>query len=118
MFYQTLQPDHEKRPIWVLPDCSILLEAYHPTYRIATEFLIAIAEAQMRPTLIHEFKINESSLISAISLKYTTDKILTILDKLSKNVIPPDVEKFIKDKTKHYGKAKIDRKSTRLNSSH
>lgn len=83
----------------------VLLEAFHPAYRIATEFLIAIAEARMRPALIHEFEINSSSLYSAISLQYTTDKILTILEKLSKNKIPDQVRTFIMNHTAHYGKA-------------
>lgn len=84
----------------------ILLEAYSPSYRIATEFLIAIAEARMRPALIHEFEINSSSLYSAISLQYTTDAILSLLEKLSKNKLPDDVINFIKKNTVHYGKAK------------
>jgi len=84
----------------------ILLEAYSPSYRIATEFLIAIAEARMRPALIHEFEINSSSLYSAISLQYTTDAILSLLEKLSKNKVPEDVKNFIKNHTVHYGKAK------------
>jgi len=100
-----LKPDHERRPLWVLPDNMILLEAFSPAYRIATEFLIAIAEARMRPALIHEFEINSSSLYSAISLQYKTDDILTILEKLSKNKIPDQVKNFIKDHTVHYGKA-------------
>ena len=83
----------------------ILLEAFHPAYRIATEFLIAIAEARMRPALIHEFEINASSLYSAISLQYTTDKILDMLEKLSKNKLSEDVKTFIRTHTAHYGKA-------------
>lgn len=84
----------------------VLLEAFSPSYRIATEFLIAIAEARMRPSLIHEFEINSSSLYSAISLQYTTETILNILDKLSKNTIPTEVRQFIQEHTQHYGKAR------------
>ena len=60
----------------------------------------------MRPSMIHEFEINSSSLYSAISLQYTTTTILSILDKLSKNVLPLEVSQFIEKHTQHYGKAK------------
>lgn len=61
----------------------------------------------MRPIYMHEFQISTSSLYSAISLKYTPEKVLSVLDKLSKNYITPDVERFIREHAKNFGKAKI-----------
>jgi DNA excision repair protein ERCC-3 len=48
-----LKPDHSKRPIWIIPDNKIVLEAFSPLYKQATDFLIAIAEPVSRPTFFH-----------------------------------------------------------------
>jgi DNA excision repair protein ERCC-3 len=69
-----MKDDHERRPLWIALDKQILtneglrdsttkvkgeeayliiLEAFNPLYKVATEFLIAIAEPISRPTYIH-----------------------------------------------------------------
>jgi DNA excision repair protein ERCC-3 len=44
-----LKEDHAKRPLWIGNDCLILLEAFSPLYKVATDFLVAIAEPVSRP---------------------------------------------------------------------
>jgi len=67
-----------------LPNKKILLEVFSPSYKAATEFLVSIAEPKSRPAMIHEYELTTSSLYSAISLKYTSEKIISILTKLAK----------------------------------
>ena len=54
LFHVPLKVEHEKRPLWISPDCHIFLEAFSPLYLPATEFLVAIAEPVSRPEHIHE----------------------------------------------------------------
>ena len=70
--------------MWILPTGLILLEAFSPFYKAASEFLVSIAEPKSRPMLIHEFELTKSSLSAAVALGYTTEKILYILLKLIK----------------------------------
>lgn len=103
----TLKRDHAKRPLWVLPNKKILLEVFSPSYKAATEFLVSIAEPKSRPAMIHEYELTTSSLYSAISLKYTSEKIISILTKLAKSIdIPDEIKTFIRDHTSNFGKAK------------
>ena len=83
------------------------MEAFSPLYAKATEFLIAIADPVSRPGLMHEFKITTSSLLTAVSLQYASNKILDELNQFSKNKdLPFEVIRFIKENTEDYGKAK------------
>ncbi|CAM9161480.1 unnamed protein product, partial [Choristocarpus tenellus] len=51
-----LKAQHENRPIWVLPDGHIFLEAMSPYYTQAYDFLVAISEPVSRPEFVHEYK--------------------------------------------------------------
>ena len=102
-----LKPDHLQRPCWVCPDGIIYLEAFHDLYLQAYDFLVAIAEPVARPEFIHEYKLTPYSLYAAVATNITTDRILNVLGRLSKNAVPPSVSTFIKDCTAKYGKAKL-----------
>jgi DNA excision repair protein ERCC-3 len=102
-----LKPDHISRPCWTCPDGRIYLEAFHELYASAYDFLVAIAEPVARPEFIHEYKLTPYSLYAAVATNIPTERILAVLEKLSKNKLPKSVKKFITDCTSKYGKAKL-----------
>ena len=102
-----LKPDHVSRPMWTCPDGAIFLEAFHDLYTTATDFLVAIAEPVSRPEFIHEYKLTPYSLYAAVATNITTENILLVLERLSKNALPESVKTFVHECTKRYGKAKL-----------
>jgi DNA excision repair protein ERCC-3 len=102
-----LKPDHVQRPIWVLPNGRIFLEAFSPLYRQASDFLVAVAEPYSRPEWIHEYLLTPYSLYAAVSVGLETEAIQTVLERLSKTELPLSVVKLIDKCTRTYGKAKL-----------
>ncbi|GFH53548.1 DNA excision repair protein ERCC-3 [Chaetoceros tenuissimus] len=102
-----LKPDHAARPCWTCPDGAIYLEAFHSLYNSAYDFLVAIAEPVARPEFLHEYKLTPYSLYAAVATNIETESIIRVLDRLSKNSLPPSVATFIRECTKQYGKAKL-----------
>jgi len=100
-----LRRDHINRPCWVCPDGVIFLEAFHDLYTSAYDFLVAIAEPVARPEYIHQYQLTAFSLYAAVATNITTDAIIKVLGRLSKNELPKKVIKFISECTKRYGKA-------------
>lgn len=105
--YLTLKSDHNARPCWTCPDGSIYLEAFHPLYNSAYDFLVAISEPVARPEFLHEYRLTPYSLYAAVATNIDTESIVRVLDRLSKNVLPDGVATFIRECTKRYGKAKL-----------
>ncbi|CAM9461644.1 unnamed protein product [Discosporangium mesarthrocarpum] len=102
-----LKPQHENRPIWVLPDGHIFLEAASLYYIQAYDFLVAIAEPVSRPEFVHEYKLTPYSLYAAVAVSIDTESIVRVLNRLSKTAVPASVENFIRECTVSYGKAKL-----------
>jgi DNA excision repair protein ERCC-3 len=102
-----LKADHIQRPVWTCPDGNIYLEAFHDLYVQAYDFLVAIAEPVARPEFIHQYKLTPYSLYAAVATNISTNSIVSVLERLSKNKLPSSVEKFIRDCTAKYGKAKL-----------
>jgi DNA excision repair protein ERCC-3 len=103
----TLKADHDQRPIWVLPNGRIFLEAFSPIYRQASDFLVAIAEPVSRPEWIHEYLLTPYSLYAAVSVGLETETMTTVLERLCKTDLPLSVTKLIDKCTRTYGKAKL-----------
>ena len=57
-----LKKDHASRPLWITPQCLIILEASSPIYQQAYDFLVAIAEPVARPQFIHRYMLTPNSL--------------------------------------------------------
>jgi DNA excision repair protein ERCC-3 len=102
-----LKPDHNARPCWTCPDGAIYLEAFHPLYNSAYDFLVAISEPVARPEFLHEYRLTPYSLYAAVATNIETESIVRVLDRLSKNSLPECVATFIRECTKRYGKAKL-----------
>lgn len=102
-----LKRDHPARPCWTCPDGRIFLEAFHDLYASAYDFLVAIAEPVARPEYIHEYKLTPYSLYAAVATNIETEAIITVLERLSKNRLPSQIAKFVRECTQKYGKAKL-----------
>jgi DNA excision repair protein ERCC-3 len=109
-----LKPDHIQRPCWTCPDGYIFLEAFHDLYVSAYDFLVAIAEPVARPEFLHQYKLTPYSLYAAVATNIDTEAILQVLERLSKNALPKQVKKFIRDCTQKYGKAKLVLKHNKM----
>ena len=103
----TLKPDASARPLWVCPDGRILLETFSPVYRQATDFLVAVAEPVCRPAAVHEYALTPHSLYAAVSVGLSPATITTVLQRLSKVDLPPEVRRFVDAATGNFGKAKL-----------
>mmetsp|Transcript_21969 Transcript_21969/g.39883 ORF Transcript_21969/g.39883 Transcript_21969/m.39883 type:complete len:762 (+) Transcript_21969:77-2362(+) len=112
--FAALKKDHYQRPCWTCPDGIIYLEAFHDLYTQAYDFLVAIAEPVSRPEHLHEYKLTPYSLYAAVATNIDTDRIIAVLERLSKNKLPKSVSKFITDCTQKYGKAKLVLKHNRF----
>lgn len=80
-----LKYDHEQRPLWIGNDCVIFLEAFNSHYKVASDFLVAIAEPLSRPTFIHEYRLTKYSLYAAASVGLTDEDIIGKLIHFAKN---------------------------------
>ena len=108
-----LKADHPARPCWTCPDGTIYLEAFHPLYAKAYDFLVAIAEPVARPEYLHEYKLTPYSLYAAVATNIDTESIVRVLGRFSKNKLPDGVADFVRECTRRYGKAKLVLKSNR-----
>ena len=57
-----------------------------------------------RPEDIHEYSLTPHSLYAAVSVGLDTPTIISVLDRLSKTHLSPDLVAFIKESTQNYGK--------------
>lgn len=112
--YLKLKPDHFSRPIWISPkDLTVILESFSPLAEQALDFLTTIAEPVLRPSHIHEYKINMHSLYAAVLVGLETEDIISVLSRLSKVPLADSITKFIRDATVLYGKVKLVLKHNR-----
>jgi DNA excision repair protein ERCC-3 len=102
-----LKPDHIQRPCWVCPDGNIFLEAFHDLYVSAYDFLVAIAEPVARPEFVHQYKLTPYSLYAAVATNIDTEAIISVLERLSKNALPKEVKRFIRDCTQKVNNNKV-----------
>lgn len=91
--HMVLKPDHIQRPCWTCPDGMIYLEAFHELYLQAYDFLVAISEPVARPEFVHQYRLTPFSLYAAVATNIETESIITVLERLSKNVLPAKVRR-------------------------
>lgn len=101
------------RSLLVCRDGHIFLETFAPLYKETSDFLVAIAEPVNRTKNIHEYALTQYSLYAAASMNIKTDEIIQILRNLSKNDLPDELIKYIKENTETYGKVKLILKNKR-----
>lgn len=108
-----LHPILTNRSLIVGKDGHIFLETFAPLYKETSDFLVAIAEPVHRTKNIHEYALTQYSLYAAASMNVKTEEIIQILANLSKNELPEELIKYIKENTETYGKVKLILKNKR-----
>lgn len=112
--YLALKPDHENRPLWVdARKARITLESFSPLAAQAQDFLTTIAEPLSRPTFLHEYALTVHSLYAAVSVGLVPQDIINFLDRLSKTPVPAEIQAFILECTRAFGKVKLVLKHNR-----
>lgn len=96
------------------PDGHVFLETFSPVYKQAYDFLIAIAEPISRPETVHEYQLTVHSLYAAVSVGLTRETVVTVLSRLSKNMLAPELKDFIYESTQNYGKVRLRFSSFRM----
>ncbi len=86
------------------PDHRIFLETFSPVYKQAYDFVIAIAEPETRPELIHIYRLTPYSLYAAAAIGLKTESIVDHLNKFSKTNVPENVAETIRTYTQRMGK--------------
>lgn len=89
------------------------MEAFSPYYAQAYDFLVAIAEPVSRPEFIHQYRVSTYSLYAAVAVGIDAADILTVLARLCKTQVPPEMVDFVEKTTSSYGKAKLVLKHSR-----
>jgi DNA excision repair protein ERCC-3 len=56
---------------------------------------------------MHEYALTPHSLYAAVSVGLETNTILSVLNRLSKTQLPPEIEDFVRVSTQNYGKVKL-----------
>ena len=110
--YLQLKPDHENRPLWIdawihKKKARITLESFSPLFTQAQDFLTTIAEPLSRPEFLHEYALTEHSLYAAVSVGLAPQDIISFLDRLTKTPLPDEIQRFILNCTKAFGKVKL-----------
>lgn len=90
-------------PVIVQGDGKVLLEARHPEFDRARDFLARFAELESSPELLHTYRITPLSLWNAASAGMERDEIVETLRGLSKFDIPEDVLRQIDDTISRFG---------------
>lgn len=95
------------RPLQLAPNLLVIVEKFNPLYRVAFEFLMSIAEPLNRSAYVHEYRITQMSLYTAMVLQYEAADIVAVLDLLSKNRVPSTVEAYVRKHTANAGRARF-----------
>ncbi|MFC5652133.1 DNA repair helicase XPB [Paenibacillus solisilvae] len=95
--------NQENRPLRVLVDSTVLLDARHPDAETAREMLVRFAELTKRPGDLHTYRISPMSLWNAASLGLTAQEIMNCLTQFSSHELPLKVVHNIQWLTDRYG---------------
>lgn len=105
--FRGLKMHRESHPLILSPDLTIFVEKQNPLYEVAYELLMSIAEPLNRSQHIHEYRINQMSLYTAMVLQYSPNEIIKVLEMLSKNSPPEVVQEYIRKHTMNMGQARF-----------
>ncbi|MDA8344226.1 MAG: helicase-associated domain-containing protein [Thermaerobacter sp.] len=97
------------RPLVVQSDHSLLLEADHPEFEAARDFLSRFAELLASPEHVHTYRITRLSLWNAAESGAKAQDILAGLTQFSKFPVPENVLYEIQDTMQRYGRLVLTR---------
>jgi DNA excision repair protein ERCC-3 len=102
-----LKIDHSNRPLWINSKGRIILESFSALAKEAEDLLLAIAEPITRPKFMHEYQISSYSLYAAVSVGLEPESIIQALSLFCKTQLPKELQSYILNITKSFGKVKL-----------
>ena len=91
-------------PLVVQSDLTLLLEVDNPLFEEARDALVGFAELVKSPEHIHTYRLSNLSIWNAVASGLTAGTILQRLAQYSQYAVPPEVETFIADQGRRYGR--------------
>ena len=95
------------KPLIVQSDHSVLLEADHPQFEPARDFLSRFAELEASPEHVHTYRITHLSLWNAAESGFGAQEVITGLDRFGKYQLPQNVQAEIWSAMARYGRLEL-----------
>ncbi len=95
------------KPLIVQSDHSVLLEADHPQFEAARDFLARFAELEASPEHVHTYRITHLSLWNAAESGLRADEVIAGLDRFGKYELPQNVQAEIWSAMARYGRLEL-----------
>jgi len=96
-----------EKPLIVQSDHSVLLEADHPEFEAARDFLARFAELEASPEHVHTYRITHLSLWNAAESGLTAQEAVDGLDRFGKYPLPQNVRAEIWGAMSRYGRLEL-----------
>lgn len=94
-------------PLIVQSDLNVLLEVDNPLFDEARDALVGFAELVKSPEHIHTYRLSSLSIWNAVAAGLTDDIILDRLNRYAAYPVPPEVEAFVRDQGRRYGRLRL-----------
>ena len=95
------------KPLTVQSDHSVLLEADHPQFEAARDFLARFAELEASPEHVHTYRITRLSLWNAAESGITALEVAEGLERFGKYALPQNVQAEIWGAMARYGRLEL-----------
>ncbi len=95
------------KPLIVQSDHSVLLEADHPQFEAARDFLARFAELEASPEHVHTYRITHLSLWNAAESGLAAPEVIAGLDRFGKYQLPQNVGAEIWGAMARYGRLEL-----------
>lgn len=101
-------------PVIIQSDRSLLVEVDNPLYPEARDNLSLFAELEKSPEHVHTYRISPLSLWNAAASGLVSDKVVEVLQKLSKYEVPQNIIFEIREHMDRYGQLELVTEGDRL----
>lgn len=94
-------------PLIVQSDLTLLLEVDNALFEEARDALVGFAELVKSPEHIHTYRLTSLSLWNAVAAGISDTEILVRLNRYAEYPVPTEVESFVVDQAKRYGRLSL-----------
>ncbi len=95
------------KPLVIQSDHSVLLEADHPQFEAARDFLARFAELEASPEHVHTYRITHLSLWNAAESGLKAEEVVAGLERFGKYELPQNVRSEIWSAMARYGRLEL-----------
>ncbi len=94
-------------PLIIQSDKTMLLEVHSPSFSDARDDIAPFSELMKSPEHFHTYRISPLSLWNAVAVGFSSEMIITRLNRWSKYPLPDAVEQFIHEFASRFGRLKL-----------